>query len=106
MSETDTVEKPPESPERTLTKRDLNRSFWRMFFGLQISWNYERMQALGFCWAMEPILRRVYPRKEEYVEGLQRHLTFFNTSPIIGAPLILGSAVAMAGSWNLLPQRS
>ena len=95
MSETDTVEKPPESPERTLTKRDLNRSFWRMFFGLQISWNYERMQALGFCWAMEPILRRVYPRKEEYVEGLQRHLTFFNTSPIIGAPLILGSAVAM-----------
>jgi mannose/fructose/N-acetylgalactosamine-specific phosphotransferase system component IID len=95
MSDTDTVEKPPESPERTLTKRDLNRSFWRMFFGLQISWNSERMQALGFCWAMEPVLRRVYPRKEDYVEGLQRHLTFFNTSPIIGAPLILGSAVAM-----------
>jgi len=95
MSDTDTLEKPPESPERSLTKRDLNRSFWRMFFGLQISWNYERMQALGFCWAMEPVLRRVYPRKEDYVEGLQRHLTFFNTSPIIGAPLILGSAVAM-----------
>jgi mannose/fructose/N-acetylgalactosamine-specific phosphotransferase system component IID len=95
MSDTETVEKPPESPERALTKRDLERSFWRMFFGLQISWNYERMQALGFCWAMEPILRRVYPQKDEYVEGLQRHLTFFNTSPIIGAPLILGSAVAM-----------
>jgi mannose/fructose/N-acetylgalactosamine-specific phosphotransferase system component IID len=95
MSDTNTLENPPESPERTLTKRDLNKSFWRMFFGLQISWNYERMQALGFCWAMEPILRRVYPRKEEYAEGLQRHLTFFNTSPIIGAPLILGSAVAM-----------
>jgi mannose/fructose/N-acetylgalactosamine-specific phosphotransferase system component IID len=97
MADTHTVDRPqePESPERTLTKRDLNRSFWRMFFGLQISWNYERMQALGFCWAMEPVLRRVYPRKEEYVEGLQRHLTFFNTSPIIGAPLILGSAVAM-----------
>jgi len=97
MADTHTVDRPqePESPERTLTKRDLNRSFWRMFFGLQISWNYERMQALGFCWAMEPVLRRVYPRKEDYVEGLQRHLTFFNTSPIIGAPLILGSAVAM-----------
>lgn len=95
MSDTETVEKPPESPERSLTKRDLERSFWRMFFGLQISWNYERMQALGFCWAIEPVLRRVYPRKEDYVEGLQRHLTFFNTSPIIGAPLILGSAVAM-----------
>lgn len=98
MSDTETVERPPEppeSPERALTKRDLERSFWRMFFGLQISWNYERMQALGFAWAIEPILRRVYPQKEEYVEGLQRHLTFFNTSPIVGAPLILGSAVAM-----------
>jgi mannose/fructose/N-acetylgalactosamine-specific phosphotransferase system component IID len=95
MSDTQTVDERPESPERTLTKRDLNRSFWRMFFGLQISWNYERMQALGFCWAMEPVLRKVYPRKEEYAEGLQRHLTFFNTSPIVGAPLILGSAVAM-----------
>jgi mannose/fructose/N-acetylgalactosamine-specific phosphotransferase system component IID len=95
MSETNTVEKAPESPERTLTKRDLNKSFWRMIFGLQISWNYERMQALGFCWAMQPVLRRIYPDNREYAEGLQRHLTFFNTSPIIGAPLILGSAVAM-----------
>jgi mannose/fructose/N-acetylgalactosamine-specific phosphotransferase system component IID len=95
MSDTETLDKPAASPEIALTKRDLERSFWRMFFSLQISWNYERMQALGFCWAMEPVLRRVYPDKEEYAEGLQRHLTFFNTSPIIGAPLIVGSAVAM-----------
>jgi mannose/fructose/N-acetylgalactosamine-specific phosphotransferase system component IID len=81
---------PPE-----LTKRDLNRTFWRFFSSSQISWNYERMQALGFAWAMEPVLRRIYPNKEEYTEGLERHLTFFNTSPIVGAPLILGSAVAM-----------
>ena len=81
---------PPE-----LTKRDLNRTFWRFFSSFQISWNYERMQALGFAWAMEPVLRRIYPNKEEYTEGLERHLTFFNTSPIVGAPLILGSAVAM-----------
>lgn len=95
MSETGTPTAAEETPVPTLTKRDLNRTFWRMFWSLQISWNYERMQALGFCWAMEPVLRRIYPDKEEYAEGLQRHLTFFNTSPIIGAPLILGSAVAM-----------
>lgn len=95
MSDTDTLDKPAASPEIALTKRDLNKSFWRMFFSLQISWNYERMQALGFCWAMQPILKRVYPDKDDYAEGLQRHLTFFNTSPIIGAPLIVGSAVAM-----------
>jgi mannose/fructose/N-acetylgalactosamine-specific phosphotransferase system component IID len=95
MSDTETLDKPAAAPEIALTKRDLNRSFWRMFFSLQISWNYERMQALGFCWAMEPILRRVYPDKDDYAAGLQRHLSFFNTSPIIGAPLIIGSAAAM-----------
>jgi mannose/fructose/N-acetylgalactosamine-specific phosphotransferase system component IID len=97
MSDTDTVQKSdkPAEPEIALTRRDLNRSSWRMFFSLQISWNYERMQALGFAWAMQPILKRVYPDKDEYAEGLQRHLTFFNTSPIIGAPLIIGSAAAM-----------
>ncbi len=83
-----------------LTKRDLNRSFWRYFWSFQISWNYERMQALGFCWAMQPSLRRIYRNDEEFTAGLQRHLVFFNTSPIIGGPLILGSAIAMeeAGS--------
>ncbi len=95
MSDTETVDRPAEAPEPVLTKRDLNRSFWRMFFSLQISWNYERMQALGFAYAMEPVLRRIYPDKDEYAEGLQRHLSFFNTSPIIGAPLIIGSAAAM-----------
>jgi mannose/fructose/N-acetylgalactosamine-specific phosphotransferase system component IID len=95
MSDTETIDRPAEAPDPVLTKRDLNKSFWRMFFSLQISWNYERMQALGFCWAMQPVLRRNYPDKEEYAEGLQRHLSFFNTSPIIGAPLIVGSAVAM-----------
>jgi mannose/fructose/N-acetylgalactosamine-specific phosphotransferase system component IID len=96
MSETTTtVDQPAESPALVLTKRDLNKSFWRMFFSLQISWNYERMQALGFCWAMQPALRKIYPDKDEYAEGLQRHLSFFNTSPIIGAPLIVGSAIAM-----------
>jgi mannose/fructose/N-acetylgalactosamine-specific phosphotransferase system component IID len=95
MSDTETIDRPAEAPEPVLTQRDLNKSFWRMFFSLQISWNYERMQALGFAWAMEPVLRKVYPDKDEYAEGLQRHLSFFNTSPIIGAPLIVGSAVAM-----------
>jgi len=85
----------PEEPAAELTERDLNRTFWRFFWSFQISWNYERMQALGFAYAMEPVLRRLYPDKKEYGEGLRRHLTFFNTSPIIGGPLILGSAVAM-----------
>ncbi len=87
-SEKDTV-------DARLTKQDLRRVFRRYFWASQISWNYERMQALGFAYAMEPVLRRLYPEKADYVAGLQRHLQFFNTSVLIGGPLILGSSVAL-----------
>ena len=78
-----------------LQKSDLRRSFWRFFTSFEISWNYERMQALGFAYAMEPVLRRLYPAKADYAAALQRHLVFFNTSPVVGAPLIVGSAISM-----------
>jgi mannose/fructose/N-acetylgalactosamine-specific phosphotransferase system component IID len=78
-----------------LRKSDLRRSFWRFFMSFEISWNYERMQALGFAYAMEPVLRRLHPDKDNYAAALQRHLVFFNTSPVVGAPLIVGSAISM-----------
>ncbi|GLZ31753.1 hypothetical protein Lesp02_39410 [Lentzea sp. NBRC 105346] len=82
-------------PTDTLTRTDLNKAFWRYFWSFQISWNYERMQALGFCYAIEPVLRRLNPDRESYSEALKRHLQFFNTSPFIGGPLVLGAAIAM-----------
>src|SRR3954462_16015461 len=78
-----------------LRKSDLRRSFWRFFMSFEVSWNYERMQALGFAYAMEPVLRRLFPEKDAYSAALQRHLVFFNTSPVVGAPLIVGSAISM-----------
>jgi mannose/fructose/N-acetylgalactosamine-specific phosphotransferase system component IID len=78
-----------------LERSDLRAAFWRYFWSFQISWNYERMQALGFAYAMEPVLRRLFPKSEDYEAALKRHLVFFNTNPVIGAPLIIGSAIAM-----------
>jgi mannose/fructose/N-acetylgalactosamine-specific phosphotransferase system component IID len=83
------------APTGTLDARDLRRAFWRYFWSFQISWNYERMQALGFAYAMEPVLRKLFPDNAAYSAALQRHLVFFNTNPVVGAPLILGSAIAM-----------
>jgi mannose/fructose/N-acetylgalactosamine-specific phosphotransferase system component IID len=80
---------------QALRKSDLRRAFWRYFMSFEVSWNYERMQALGFAYAMDPVLRRLYPRKDDYAAALQRHLVFFNTSPVVGAPLIVGSAISM-----------
>ncbi len=82
-------------PTVKLERSDLRAAFWRYFWSFQISWNYERMQALGFAYAMEPILRRLFPDKADYEAALQRHLVFFNTNPVVGAPLIIGSAIAM-----------
>jgi len=84
-----------EAATMPLRKSDLRRSFWRFFMSFEVSWNYERMQALGFAYAMEPVLRRLHPDKANYAAGLQRHLVFFNTSPVVGAPLILGSAISL-----------
>ncbi len=82
-------------PLGKLERSDLRAAFWRYFWTFQISWNYERMQALGFAYAMEPVLRKLFPNKEDYEAALQRHLVFFNTNPVVGAPLIIGSAIAM-----------
>jgi mannose/fructose/N-acetylgalactosamine-specific phosphotransferase system component IID len=82
-------------PAVRLERRDLLASFWRYFWSFQISWNYERMQALGFAYAMEPVLRKLFPDDADYKEALARHLVFFNTNPVVGAPLIIGSAIAM-----------
>lgn len=80
--------------EKKLTKKDLRKSFfsWHMF--AQSCYNYERMQALGFCHSMTPILSRLYDTEEEMSNGLKRHLTFFNTEANVGA-FIPGMVAAM-----------
>ncbi|HEX4722622.1 MAG TPA: PTS system mannose/fructose/sorbose family transporter subunit IID, partial [Pseudonocardiaceae bacterium] len=90
-----TAELTPAEPLPAIPRSVLNRSFWRYFWSFQISWNYERMQALGFCWAMIPVLRYLHRDDRAFAEAMQRHLSFFNTSPIIGGPFILGSTIAM-----------
>lgn len=78
-----------------VTKKDLTNVFLRSNI-LQGSWNFERMQALGFCFAMVPIIQRLYPDKndERRKQAIRRHLEFFNTHPYVAAP-ILGVTIAM-----------
>lgn len=79
---------------KKLTHGDIRSVFLRSNF-LQGSWNFERMQALGFCFAMIPVIRRLYKEdKKEQKLALKRHLEFFNTHPYVAAP-ILGVVMAM-----------
>lgn len=63
------------------------RSFARSFF-LQAGWNYDRMQHLGFAFAMMPVLSRLYPEQEARIAATRRHLEYFNTHPYLGSALI------------------
>lgn len=83
----------PESSK--VTPADLRKAAWRHNMTLQWSWNYERMQALGFMWSILPILQRVSRTKEELIANMQRHMTFYNTNPAVGSPLIFGAACAL-----------
>lgn len=75
-----------------LDKKTRRKVMWRSTF-LQGSWNYERMQNGGWCFAMIPALKKLYTKKEEQADALHRNLEFFNTHPYVVSP-ILGVALA------------
>lgn len=60
---------------------------WRHQF-LQGSWNYERMQNGGWCYAMIPAIKALYKDKDQQAAALKRHLEFYNTHPYVSAPII------------------
>ncbi|MGX6978522.1 PTS system mannose/fructose/sorbose family transporter subunit IID [Vagococcus elongatus] len=76
-----------------LTKKDRLSVAWRSTF-IQGSWNYERMQNGGWCFAMIPAIKKLYKSKEDRSAALKRHLEFFNTHPYIASP-ILGVTLAL-----------
>lgn len=76
-----------------ITKQDQLKSFWRSNWE-QGSWNFERMQNLGFTYAFIPIIKRLYPDRNDRKAALKRHLQFFNTMPIMHS-LINGVVMAL-----------
>lgn len=77
----------------TLTKGDIRSTYWRSTLLLG-SFNFERMQSMGFCVSMIPAIKRLYTKKEDQAAALKRHLEFFNTQPWM-ASSIVGVTAAM-----------
>ena len=76
--------------EKKITKKDLNSVFWRIQT-IPFSFNYEKLQTIGFAHCMIPILDRLYKDadKETRIRAMKRHFEFFNTQVNAGA-LVLG----------------
>jgi len=81
------------SEKKQLTAGDIRSTYWRSTFLLG-SFNFERMQAIGFCVSMIPTIKRLYSTKEDQAAALKRHLEFFNTQPWVGSA-IMGVTAAM-----------
>lgn len=77
----------------TIPPRVMRSVFWRSQTE-QGSWNYERMQNLGYAYALEPALDWLYPDAEQRAIRKQRHLEFFNTQPYV-ANLVIGVNIAL-----------
>ena len=82
------------APERMLTTKDLRSMYWRSTFLLG-SFNFERMQAIGFCLTLMPAIKKFYPDdKTQQAAALKRHLEFYNTHPWISS-VVFGVTAAM-----------
>ena len=81
------------SDQIKLTQSDRMAVAWRHQF-LQGSWNYERMQNGGWCFAMLPAIKKLYHSKEDQIAACKRHMEFYNTHPYVSAP-VMGVVLAL-----------
>lgn len=77
-----------------LTRQDVFQAWLRWLFFSHSTYNWERMQGMGFAHSMTPIIAKLYKSKEDISAALKRHLVFFNTQPDIGG-VIHGVVIAM-----------
>lgn len=77
-----------------LTKRERHHAIERyMFMGVN-DFNYETQQGPSVVWSLSKVLRKIYPKDDEYIEALDNHFQYFNTTTVM-ANVILGATLAM-----------
>lgn len=79
--------------EIKVTKKEMKSVFWRSLFEMA-SINYERFQSLGFLFAMTPVIKKLYPDKEQRIAAMKRHSEMYNSHPWMISP-ILGTTIAL-----------
>lgn len=61
---------------------------------LQATWNFERQQGVGWVYALQPVLQKLYPDARRRRERLAEHTAYFNTQPTL-ASLALGAVARL-----------
>ncbi len=73
---------------KKISKKTLNSSFWRWWYGNLTCFSHEHMQTFGYMWAMIPILKELYDTHDEQAQKLETYYAFFNTEPQIGCIVV------------------
>ena len=82
------------SAENNITRKDFRGVFWRSFTLLG-SFNYERMEGLGFLFSSMPVLRKIYKGDDEALKAsMHRHIAAFNMT-VAPSPFVMGTTIAM-----------
>lgn len=79
--------------ERKLSKKTMNKVFFRYITCIHAGFNYEKMQGLGYGYAVMPALKELY-KGDDLKEAAKSQIQFYNTNVTSGA-LILGANLAM-----------
>lgn len=77
-----------------LTKKDISKAYNKWWWTAEMASSFDRQQAVGYCFSMTDILKKIYKDKDELSQALKRHLTFFNTMATWGGA-ILGLSISM-----------
>ena len=83
-------------------KKMINSVAWRMMTGSG-PYQFEKMQALSYLYAMVPVIKRYYKDdKEKRIEAYKRHWELWNTTPQV-AGFVAGLSAAMEREASLNP---
>ena len=77
----------------TLDKKTLHKMVWRSC-NLQGSFNYERMQAAGWLYAILPGLEKIHTDEDDLALSMKHNLDFFNTHPFL-VTFVMGIVLSM-----------
>jgi fructoselysine and glucoselysine-specific PTS system IID component len=79
---------------KSLSKKEFWQVFWRSC-QLDVSWNYERQQNLGYSYALTPVTKKFYePKSDKMKEAYHRGLDFMAITPQIST-LLMGIDIAL-----------
>jgi len=82
------------NPRKKITAKELRQIFWRSC-QLDISWNFERQQNLGYSYAMTPVTDKLHAdNPEKKARSLRRGLEFMAITPQVST-LVMGINAAL-----------